>query len=83
MEKEKIKELLGLWKTTNRLTFVAGAVACSMFLGLSFIRPYLEKYLALVYFPGIIYAFYYAYKIRKVSQRLNEIKESVNNQEKR
>lgn len=74
MRNERVKELLSMWKTTNRLTFLAGFVACLMVLGLSFVRPYVDRGLYLVYFPGILYALYYAYKIRKISHRLEAIK---------
>lgn len=79
MEKETVKELLGLWKVTNRLILLAGIVACWMFLGLSFVRPHLDKILYLAYFPGILYALYFAYRINKIRKRLNQIKDSVNN----
>lgn len=83
MNKEKIRDMLSMWKTTNRLTFIAGMVACWMVLGISFVRPHVDRFLYISFFPGIFYALYYAYRIRKISKELDKIKTSLDTHEKR
>jgi len=77
MKDEQVKEMFYLWKTSNRLSLIAGAVAFGMLLGLSFIRPYVDSLLYLLYFPGVLYAVFYACKMNKISRKVNRVKDSL------